>query len=136
MRPKYLLDTNICIYLMKNQPPSVGERFAQYRVGEVVMSAVTYAELDYGIAVSGERKTQNQAALDELIKDIPVVGFDVVAARSYRQVRLANRDRKRDALDRLIAAHAIALDVTLVTNNVGDFSCYSGLRIENWVVAQ
>jgi tRNA(fMet)-specific endonuclease VapC len=129
-----MLDTNICIYLMKNQPPSVGERFAQCRVGEVVMSAVTYAELDYGIAVSGERKAQNQAALDGLIEDIPVMGFDMAAGRAYGAVRLATRERKRDALDKLIAAHAIALDVTLVT--IGNFDSYPGLRVENWVVAQ
>lgn len=131
-----MLDTNICIYLMKNEPPSVGERFARCRVGEVVMSAVTYAELDYGIAVSGERKAQNQAALDDLVEDIPVLGFDIAAGRAYGPVRLATRERKRDALDKLIAAHAIALNVTLVTNNVADFDGYPGLRIENWVVAQ
>ena len=131
-----MLDTNICIYLMKNEPPLVGERFARCRVGEVVMSAVTYAELDYGIAVSGERKTQNQAALDDLVEDIPVLGFDMAAGRAYGPVRLATRERKRDALDKLIAAHAIALNVTLVTNNVADFDGYPGLRIENWVVAQ
>jgi tRNA(fMet)-specific endonuclease VapC len=131
-----MLDTNICIYLMKNQPPSVGERFARCLMGEVVMSAVTYAELDYGIATSGERKTQNQAALDGLVEDIPVLGFDMAAGRAYGPVRLATRERKRDALDKLIAAHAIALNVTLVTNNVADFDGYPGLRIENWVVAQ
>jgi tRNA(fMet)-specific endonuclease VapC len=131
-----MLDTNICIYLMKNESPSVGERFARCRVGEVVMSAVTYAELDYGIAVSGERKTQNQAALDDLVEDIPVLGFDMAAGRAYGPVRLATRERKRDALDKLIAAHAIALNVTLVTNNVADFDGYPGLRIENWVMAQ
>jgi tRNA(fMet)-specific endonuclease VapC len=131
-----MLDTNICIYLMKNQPPSVGERFARCHVGEVVMSAVTYAELDYGVAVSGEQKTQNQAALDRLVEDIPVMGFDMAAGRAYGPVRLATRERKRDALDKLIAAHAIALDVTLVTNNVADFDVYPSLQIENWVVAQ
>ena len=85
-----MLDTNICIYLM-NEPPSVGERFPRCRVGEVVMSAVTYAELNYGIAVSGEWKTQYQAALDDLVEDIPVLGFDMAAGRAYGPVRLATR---------------------------------------------
>jgi tRNA(fMet)-specific endonuclease VapC len=130
-----MLDTNICIYLMKNHPPSVGERFAQCYVGEVVMSAVTYAELAYGVECSGERKAQNQAALDLLVEDIPVMVFDPVAGQAYAKVRLASRERRRDALDKLIAAHAIALDVTLVTNNLGDFASYPGLRLENWVAS-
>ncbi|UEM01268.1 type II toxin-antitoxin system VapC family toxin [Skermanella rosea] len=131
-----MLDTNICIYLIKKHPPSVGQRFAQCKVGEVVMSAITYAELAYGVSVSGDRMAQNEAALEILVQDIPVMGFDQAAGRAYGPVRLSAPDRKRDALDKLIATHAIALDVTLVTNNVGDFACYAGLRTENWVVAQ
>jgi tRNA(fMet)-specific endonuclease VapC len=130
-----MLDTNICIYLMKHQPASVAKRFAQCVVGEVIMSALTYAELEYGVVVSGERGARNRTALDSLVEDIPVVGFDRNAARAYGPVRLATRDRKRDAIDKLIAAHAIALDVTLVTNNMADFAGYDGLRVENWVVA-
>jgi len=128
-----MLDTNICIYLMKNHPPSFGERFAQCYVGEVIMSAVTYAELSYGIECSGERMAQNQIALDLLIEDIPVMVFDPAAGRAYAKVRFATQERRRDALDKLIAAQAIALDVTLVTNNLGDFASYPGLRVENWV---
>jgi tRNA(fMet)-specific endonuclease VapC len=135
MTPRYLLDTNICIYLMKNHPPEIAARFAQCYVGEVVLSAVTYAELEYGVVGSGERQSQNRAALDALIGDIPVVPFDVAAGRAYGPVRFATRDRRSDALDKLIAAHARALDVTLVTNNLSDFQHYPGLRLENWVTA-
>ncbi|EWY39116.1 twitching motilty protein PilT [Skermanella stibiiresistens SB22] len=130
-----MLDTNICIYLMKHQPASVAKRFAQCHVGEVIMSALTYAELEYGVVVSGEGRARNRTALESLVEDIPVMGFDRNAARAYGPVRLATRDRKRDAIDKLIAAHAIALDVTLVTNNMADFGEYDGLRVENWVVA-
>lgn len=133
MKPRYMLDTNICIYLMKNHPPEAAARFAQCCVGEVVVSAVSYAELEYGVACSGERAAYNRAALDALIQDIPVAPFDGAAARAYGPVRLATRERRRDALDKLIAAHAIALNATLVTNNIADFAGYPELRLENWV---
>lgn len=128
----FMLDTNMCIYLMKNQPEQVARRFAQYYVGDVVMSAITYAELEYGVAVSehGTRERRNLAAL---IEDIPVLAFDAAAATAYGPVRVATRDRKKDQLDKLIAAHAISLDVTLVTNNERDFLAYPTLKIENWL---
>lgn len=133
MTPRYMLDTNICIYLMKSQPPAVAARFAACYVGEVVISAITYAELEFGVVCSGGRMAQNRSALDALVQDIPVMPFDGPAATAYGPVRLATRQKQSDALDKLIAAHALALDVTLVTNNLRDFAAYSGLRLENWV---
>lgn len=133
MSPKYMLDTNMCIYLMKHHPPEVGVRFAQCYVGEVVISAITLAELEYGVACSGDKESQNRAALDMLLEDIAVAHFDMKAAAAYGPIRLATRDRKRDALDKLIAAHAVALDVALITNNEADFIGYPKLIIENWV---
>ena len=133
MKAKYMLDTNICIYLMKHQPPEVRRKFEECFVGDVVISAITLAELEYGIACSGSSRSANQAALDDLLQDIPVAPFESQAARAYGPVRLASRERSRDALDKLIASHAIALDVTLVTNNEGDFAGYPGLIVENWV---
>jgi tRNA(fMet)-specific endonuclease VapC len=130
--PRYMLDTNICIYLMKNQPVSVARRFAECRVGDVVISAITYAELEYGVSVSAmpERERGN---LDALIELIPVLAFGSSAAYAYGPVRQATRNRKADHLDKLIAAHAIAANVVLVTNNVTDFASYPGLTIENWL---
>ncbi|KVC78245.1 twitching motility protein PilT [Burkholderia ubonensis] len=130
--PRYMLDTNMCIYLMKNQPEQVAKRFARYYVGDVVMSAITYAELEYGVAVCAnpDRERRNLAAL---IEDIPVAPFDVAAARAYGPVREATRERKKDQLDKLIAAHAISLDVVLVTNNERDFASYPAVRLENWL---
>ncbi|KVC85445.1 type II toxin-antitoxin system VapC family toxin [Burkholderia ubonensis] len=130
--PRYMLDTNMCIYLMKNQPEQVAKRFARYYVGDVVMSAITYAELEYGVAVSAnpDRERRNLAAL---IEDIPVAPFDAAAARAYGPVREATRERKKDQLDKLIAAHAISLDVVLVTNIERDFASYPAVRLENWL---
>jgi len=134
MNPKYMLDTNICIYLMKHQPPEVRERFAACFVGDVVISAVTLAELEFGIARSSLAvQAANRSALESLLDDIMVAPFDSHAAKAYGPIRAAYTDRNRDALDKLIASHAVALGVTLVTNNEADFVNYAGLRVENWV---
>jgi len=133
MKPKYMLDTNICIYLMKHQPPSVRARFAECFVGDVVISAITLAELEYGVAVSGASQALNQAALIRFVAEIPVAPFEVAAAREYGPLRAAARERNQDALDKLIASHALSLGVTLVTNNEHDFRRYVGLTVENWV---
>jgi tRNA(fMet)-specific endonuclease VapC len=133
MTPRYMLDTNMCIYLMKRQPAEVAERFAHCLVGEVVMSAVTLAELEYDVACSGDGEERNRLALDLLLEDIPSAPFDSGAARISGPIRRTTRDKKRDALDKLIAAHAIAHAVTLVTNNEADFAGYPGLRFESWV---
>lgn len=130
-----MLDTNICIYLMKHQPPEVARRLAKCNVGEVVMSAITYAELEYGVAVSGDNSARNRRALAALIKDIPVLPFDERAGADYGHIRFATREKKSDALDKLIAAHAKSVHAVLVTNNEKDFAVYPGLKIENWVSA-
>ena len=130
--PRYMLDTNMCIYLMKNQPEAVSQRFAQCYVGDVVMSAITLAELEFGVAVSID-PDRERANLDALIELIEVQPFAAVAARSYGPIRKATRERKSDHLDKLIAAHAIALSATLVTNNESDFAAYPGLAVENWL---
>ncbi len=133
MKPKFMLDTNICIYLMKHQPPQVRARFAECFVGDVVISAITLAELEFGIACSGESQARNQAALDALLEDLLVAPFEARAARAYGPLRAANRERNKDALEKLIASHALSLGVTLVTNNEADFRGFSGLVVENWI---
>ena len=129
---RFMLDTNMCIYLMKNQPEQVARRFAECCIGDVLMSAITFAELEFGVAVSANR-TRERHHLASLIEDIPVAAFDAAAARAYGPIRQATRERKRDQLDKMIAAHAVSLDVVLVTNNERDFSSYPGLKIENWL---
>lgn len=133
MNPRYMLDTNICIYLMKHQPPEVAQRFASCFVGEVVISAITLAELEYGVVCSGAAAVKNREALDAFVQEVPVKAFEGAAALAYGTARYATRDRKRDALDKLIAGHAMSLGVTLVTNNENDFVIYPGLQVENWV---
>ncbi|MCB8745687.1 type II toxin-antitoxin system VapC family toxin [Rhodoferax sp. U2-2l] len=133
MKPKYMLDTNICIYLMKHQPVEVRKRFDQCFVGEVVISAITLAELEFGVTCSGESAVANRAHLSSFLEDVPVAAFEAAAARAYGPDRYAHRERSKDTLDKLIAAHAISLGVTLVTNNEADFSAYPNLMVENWV---
>lgn len=133
MKPKYMLDTNICIYLMKNQPEHVAQRFAECYVGDVVMSAITFAELQFGIECSGGQQTRHRKLLKELVDQVPVAPYDQDAAISYGPLRFMAASRQRDALDQLIASHAIALHTTLVTNNPKDFVQFHNLQIENWV---
>jgi tRNA(fMet)-specific endonuclease VapC len=129
-----MLDTNICIYTMKRKPASVARRFALCRQGEVVISAITLAELEYGVFCSSEAtQLQNRRALDSLVKVVPSVPFAESAAQAYAAVRASAPNRKRDALDELIASHAISLGLTLVTNNLSDFRVYSKISLENWV---
>ncbi len=132
--PRYMLDTNMCIYLMKNQPEQVALRFAECCVGDVVMSAITFAELEHGVTVSENRK-QERLNLANLVEDILVVSFDSAAGSAYGPIRAATRKSKKDHLDKLIAAHAVALDVVLVTNNMKDFAKYPGVKTENWLHA-
>ncbi len=130
---RYMLDTNICIYLMKAHPPEVLARLLQLDHGDVVMSIITYAELRVGLEGLGSTRAQNERALQLLTSDIPVLPFDEAAAERYGVQRAAVRDRRRDVLDRLIAAHAASLGLTLITNNEADFRDYPGLIVENWV---
>jgi len=132
---RYMLDTNICIHLMQRQPESVMQKFSELQVGDVVMSSVTYAELRYGVECRFENKAALNDLLTRLTTDIPVLPLDREAAEHYGELRAAVRDRRRDALDRLIAAHARSRDLVLVTNNEADFRDYPGLHIENWVGA-
>lgn len=134
--PRYMLDTNMCIYLMKNQPEEVARRFAQCHVGDVVMSSITYAELEYGV-VASDNPGKERINLASLVEDIPVIPFDAAAGVAYGPIRMATRDgTKKDALDKLIAAHAVSLDVTVVTNNEKNFARYPGLTVENWIESQ
>jgi tRNA(fMet)-specific endonuclease VapC len=130
---RYLLDTNICIYLIQRKPPEVLRRLESIREGDALMSVITYAELRAGLEMQARNRAQDEQVLGLLTQRIPVQPFDQPAAASYGVLRAAVRERNRNALDRLIAAHALSLDLTLVTNNLADFKDYPGLRVENWV---
>ncbi len=133
---RYLLDTNICIHLMDAHPPHLIQRFSETSIGDLGMSVVTYAELRHGIERYPAQDPDRFAAehsLRRLLTRVPAMPFDSVAAESYGVLAAAVRDRRRDALDRMIAAHAVSLDATLITNNEADFKDYPGLKVENWV---
>ncbi len=129
---KYLLDTDICIYLIKVNPPQVLQRFRQYAVGDIGVSALTASELAFGVAKSGSER--NRAALQKFLAPLEIVAYDEACAWHYASLRahLARQGTPIGAIDQLIAAQALALDVPLVTNNVREFVRVPGLRVENW----
>ena len=131
---KVMLDTNTCIAIIKRKAPRVLKRFDGYKVGEVGISWVTLAELEFGVAKS-QQQEKNQAALEEFVLPLEIAGFDRGVARVYGQVRAAleKKGTPIGALDLMIGAHALAQGVTLVTNNTREFSCIKGLTIVDWL---
>ena len=131
---KVMLDTNICIYIIKRRPEPVLRRFGLFPVGEIGISAITLAELEYGAAKSAQPR-QNHEALEQFISPLQVAAFDRQATAAYGRIRamLEKTGRAIGAMDLLIAAHALSLGVRLVTNNEKEFKRVAGLRVENWV---
>lgn len=117
----YLLDTNICIHPIQRHLPQVLQRLAALKQGEVKMSVVTYAELRAGLEMQQHNRDHDEKVLGLLVQRIPVLPFTEAAAEQSGILRAAVRGRRRDALDRLIAAHAIAAGTVLVTNSEDDF---------------
>ena len=130
---KYMLDTNIIAYIRNQRPETVLRHFAQYKPEDLCISAITMAELEYGISKS-TRPEQNRQALMVLLSRISIVPFDENAAREYGRIRddLTKKGTLIGANDLLIAAHACAMGVTLITNNVREFERVENLKIENW----
>lgn len=129
---RYMLDTNICIYITKHHPPQVLKRLEALTQGSAVMSVVTYSEMRAGLEMQNANRVQDERVLALLISRIPVLPFTEADAISFGVLHAAVRDRRRDTMDRLIAAHAVSVGVTLVTNNEADFTDYPGLMVENW----
>jgi tRNA(fMet)-specific endonuclease VapC len=131
---KCLLDTNMCIYLIRKKPPQVLERFNDYSVGEIGVSSITVAELQYGVEKS-QRSAQNRRALGQFLIPLVIADFDEGAAEAYGKVRAALEVQGKPigALDTLIAAHALSLEATLVTNDTREFSQVPDLGLANWV---
>ena len=131
---RYMLDTNICIYLIKNHPPQVLWRLETLNQSAAVISVVTYSELRAGLEIQSPNRDQDELVLSLLVSKIPVLPFTESDAESYGVLRAAVRDRNRNAMDRLIAAHAVNSGAVLVTNNEADFIGYPGLVVENWAL--
>jgi tRNA(fMet)-specific endonuclease VapC len=130
----YLLDTNICIYFIKKEPISVLRKLQSKKSGEVAISLVTLAELEFGASKSKE-PSRARAVLEEFVLSIPALPLALNVGRTYGNIR-ADLERKGQPIggnDLWIAAHALSLDVTLVTNNEREFRRVKGLTVENWV---
>jgi tRNA(fMet)-specific endonuclease VapC len=130
---RFMLDTNICIYTIKRRPVSVLELLLQHETQGIGVSIITVCELGYGVAKSGSAR--NRAALKQFLQPLTVADYDQAAAEAYAQVRssLEAAGTPIGPLDTQIAAHALALGVTLVTNNTREFARVKGLRLANWV---
>lgn len=130
---KLMLDTNMCIYIIKQQPASVLKHFLEYQVGDIGISSITLSELRYGVAKSKHRE-KNAKALDEFIIPLDIASYDEEAALAYGDIRtnLEKAGTPIGAMDMLIAAHAMSLGVTLITNNTREFSRIPSLGIADW----
>jgi tRNA(fMet)-specific endonuclease VapC len=130
---KWMLDTDTCIAIIKGKPPSVLKKLRGKSVGQVGISSITLGELAFGAAKSG-RRDESRAALAEFLLALELASFDSDAASSYGQVResLEKRGTPIGPLDTLIGAHAVALDVVLVTHNTREFGQLDTLRLEDW----
>ena len=132
--PRYMIDTNICIYIKNNRPAEVLARFTKLPQGKVVMSAITYGELCFGAEKSSKPK-ETRHTLEQLVALIPVLSLDETVAKHYGIIR-QNLQLKGALIgnnDLWIAAHALASKLVLVTNNVAEFERVQGLKLENWV---
>ena len=130
---KYLIDTNICIYIMNKRPVAVIKKFKQFELGEIGISTITVSELQYGIVKSKYRK-KNEFRLEEFLTPLEILTYDQTAARVYGDIRfqLEKLGKPIGPLDLLIVAQAISQDLVLITNNDKEFKRIKKLKVENW----
>jgi len=132
---RFMLDTNLCIYAIKHRPPEVIAALRAHESAGLGLSSITVAELYFGVAKSGSAR--NLSALEQFLAPLELADFDRSAAAAYGPLRAALEAAGTPIgpLDTQIAAHALALGVTLVSNNTREFARVPGLRLENWVGA-
>jgi tRNA(fMet)-specific endonuclease VapC len=131
----YMLDTDTCIFLMRGESPVLAAQVQLVALQQQVMSAMTFAELTYGVQASAAAKRkQNQAVLDNLVLHLAVLDWPKEAAEHYAEIRLDLKKRggQLGAADLMISAHARAIGATVVTNNTKDFRRVKGLQVANW----
>jgi tRNA(fMet)-specific endonuclease VapC len=130
----YLLDTNICVYIIKNRPTVVKQRFVERQLGDIGISSITVAELQVGVE-RNQKREQAALALAQFLQPLQIADFDQAAAAVYGKlrVRLEAQGLPIGLLDMLIAAHALSLNAVLVTNNLREFGRVADLKVENWV---
>lgn len=131
---KVMLDTNTCVAIIKRKPPQVLKRFTAYNVGEIGISWITLAELEFGVAKS-QHQEKNQAALDEFVLPLEIADLNRESARIYGRVRatLEKKGMPIGSMDTIIGAHALSLGATLVTNDTREFSRIKGLTVVDWL---
>lgn len=131
---RYMLDTDICIYTINEKTPAVLRAFRAHEAAGMGVSSVTAAELYFGVARTGSQR--NLTALRRFLDTLEIAAFDAAAAQVCGSLRawLANQGTPIGPYDTLIAAHAQAMGVTLVSNNTREFERVPGLRVENWAV--
>ena len=131
---KFMLDTNICIYIIKQKPVKVLKRFTQHSPGDILISSVSIAELRYG-AEKSLHVQQNHDALSSFLVPLEIAAFEEKASDEYGKVRaqLEKKGQTIGSMDMLIGAHALSLGVTLVTNNTKEFKRIKKLKLENWL---
>jgi len=132
----FMLDTDTCIFLMRGESEKLKSRVQAVPLQQQVMSAVTFAELTYGVQASAvAKRKQNQTVLDSLVLHLAVLDWPSAAATYNSEIRaeLKKRGAQLGAADLMIAAHARAIGAVVVTNNVKDFGRVKGLEIENWM---
>ena len=132
---RYLLDTNICIYIIKRSPAHVHERFTHLSVGDIGVSSITFCELQFGVSNSANPE-KNQFALTEFLGPLDVLDFPSGAALPYGEIRahLQRMGTPIGSYDLLLAAHALYLNLIMVTNNTKEFTRVPGLKVENWTL--
>lgn len=130
---KYMLDTNIVIYVIKNRPPQVAAVFNEH-AGQMCISSITLAELWYGVEKSAQQ-SKNRAVVEDFVSRLEVLTYEDKAAAHYGDIRAAleNKGQTIGANDLLIASHARSQGLILITNNTKEFQRVDGLRVENWL---
>jgi len=130
----FLIDTNICIYIMNKRPPEVIQKFKTMEVGQIAISSITVSELQYGVSESKYRE-ENLKRLDEFLTPFQILPYDEHASKFYGEIRshLENQGTIIGPLDLLIAAHALSQNLILVTNNGKEFNRIPSLKVENWI---
>ncbi|MEQ1551881.1 type II toxin-antitoxin system VapC family toxin [Sphingorhabdus sp.] len=123
---RYLIDANCAIYATSGEFEGMREKITACEPGEIAFSTISYAEVAHGTYVG---KPPSPEVLEAFIRAIPLIPFDEAAAREYAQLPF-----KRARFDRLLAAHALSINATVVTNNESDFADVPGLKVENWTV--
>ncbi len=130
----FLIDTNICIYIMNDHPPQVIQKFREIGVGNICISSITVSELQYGVCKSKQIK-KNMKRLDEFLSPFEIIPYDESASIYYGKIRsyLEKQGNVIGPLDMLIAAHALSENLTVITNNEKEFKRVKALKVENWV---